>query len=369
MQGIHSIYKPKGPSSHQIINELRKITQIKTIGHAGTLDPMASGILVVGIGRWAVKKIWSNNLEEKEYLAQIKLGEKSNTDDKTGQIKKLKNIPKPDIKDVKKALKNFKGNIKQKPPDFSAIKIKGQRAYKISLQGKKPPIKKRLVNIKNIKLINYKWPFLDLKIITGPGVYIRSLARDLGEILDTGGVLYKLERTRVGKFIKKNSYTLTAFKKEYQKRKMDLTLCPIIKNNKILLGMKKRGFGQGRWNGFGGKLKPGENIRSSLIREIKEECEIFPKKINQRGLFIFEFENNPEILHVHLFDCPEFQGKPKETEEMKPKWFDFDKIPYKKMWPDDKFWLPLFLKGKNLKGVFYFKDKDNLLDYSLKEIK
>jgi len=372
MQGIHSIYKPSGPSSHQIINELRKITQIKTIGHAGTLDPMARGILVVGIGRWASQKLWQKNSpaqKEKEYLAKIKLGEKSNTDDKTGQIKKLKKLDKPNINQIKNTLKNFEGEIKQKPPDFSAIKIKGQRAYKKSLKGEKLKLKKRKVFIKEIKLLNYHWPFLELKVLTGPGVYIRSLARDIGQKLETAGLLHNLERTRVGKFTKKNSYTLPGFKKEYQKRKIYLTLCPIIKNNKILLGLKKRGFGQGRWNGFGGKVEKEENIKLSLVREIKEECQINASKINKRGLFIFEFKNSEEILHVHLFDCTKFQGQPKETEEMKPRWFDFDKIPYKQMWPDDQYWLPLFLKGKNLKGVFYFKDKNNLLHYSLREIK
>jgi 8-oxo-dGTP diphosphatase/2-hydroxy-dATP diphosphatase len=132
--------------------------------------------------------------------------------------------------------------------------------------------------------------------------------------------------------------------------------------------MKKRGFGQGRWNGFGGKVIPGESIETAARREMTEEAGIFTKNMEKRGVLSFEFEGNPEILEVHIFSISDLEGKPIETEEMKPKWFRLNEIPYEKMWPDDKFWLPILLNGKKFTGSFYFRDNDTLLSYDIKEI-
>jgi 8-oxo-dGTP diphosphatase/2-hydroxy-dATP diphosphatase len=147
-----------------------------------------------------------------------------------------------------------------------------------------------------------------------------------------------------------------------------LTLSIIHNDSQILLGMKKRGFGQGRWNGFGGKVIPGESIETAARREMTEEAGIFTKNMEKRGILSFEFEGNPEVLEVHIFSIPDFEGKPIETEEMRPEWFRLNEIPYEKMWPDDKFWLPILLNGKKFTGSFYFRDNDTLLSYDIKEI-
>ena len=146
-----------------------------------------------------------------------------------------------------------------------------------------------------------------------------------------------------------------------------LTLCIVVKENKILLGMKKRGFGAGRWNGFGGKVEPNETIEDAAKRELKEECEITAVKMEKVGLIDFKFENDQKILETHIFYISEFLGNPTETEEMKPEWFDTNKIPYDKMWSDDTFWLPLLLKKKKFKGEFLF-DKPSDPEYSAKII-
>ena len=157
---------------------------------------------------------------------------------------------------------------------------------------------------------------------------------------------------------------------ESKNMKKILTLCVIHKENKILLGMKKRGFGAGRWNGFGGKLKDGELIEQGLKREIKEEAEIEVDDLNKVGIIDFEFIDNPEILEVHIFKSNNFNGVPTESEEMKPQWFDVDKIPFSEMWPDDIYWMPLFLEGKKFKGKFLFgKEKNNnILEKELTEV-
>jgi len=147
-----------------------------------------------------------------------------------------------------------------------------------------------------------------------------------------------------------------------------LTLCFIYQHPKVLLGMKKRGFGQGRWNGFGGKVRDGETIEEAVKREMQEEVRIIPGDIEKFGIIEFKFQGNPEILEVHCFKTSQFNGEPKESEEMFPKWFNINELPFEQMWPDDKYWFPLFLEGRKFKGKFLFDNFDKILQYELEEI-
>lgn len=147
-----------------------------------------------------------------------------------------------------------------------------------------------------------------------------------------------------------------------------LTLCLIYNQEKILLGYKKIGFGQGRWNGFGGKVKAHETTQEAAIREIQEEAGITPLDIKHRGILMFEFEGEEEVLEVHVFSARDFKGELVESNEMKPKWFKFDQIPFNEMWPDDPYWLPLLLAGKNFTGTFLFKDQKEIINHEVKEI-
>lgn len=150
--------------------------------------------------------------------------------------------------------------------------------------------------------------------------------------------------------------------------KLVTTLCIIYQHPRILLGMKKRGFGVGRWNGFGGKVKNGESIENAAKRELQEEAGVKVKELNKVGIIEFEFKDNSEIIEVHIFKSNNFIGEPTESQEMKPQWFNVNEIPFKKMWPDDKHWIPLFLKGKKFKGKFLF-DKPSSLKYTSKILK
>lgn len=147
-----------------------------------------------------------------------------------------------------------------------------------------------------------------------------------------------------------------------------LTLCLIHQHPNILLGLKKRGFGAGRWNGFGGKVAFGETIEAAAIREMKEEAGLEVKDICLVGVIEFEFQGNPEILEVHIFKSDVFSGEPQESEEMKPQWFSVDTISLESMWPDDRHWLPLFLAGKKFKGKFLFGEGDSILSMNLDEV-
>jgi 8-oxo-dGTP diphosphatase / 2-hydroxy-dATP diphosphatase len=141
-----------------------------------------------------------------------------------------------------------------------------------------------------------------------------------------------------------------------------LTLSYIIDSNKVLLGYKKKGFGQGRWNGFGGKVENGESIKQAAMREIKEECGLDAKNLEAAGIIEFSFIKNPEeILEVNLFRSFNNAGEIIESEEMRPEWFNFDKIPYEDMWDDDQYWLADFLAGKNVKAKFLFDENDKVI--------
>lgn len=147
-----------------------------------------------------------------------------------------------------------------------------------------------------------------------------------------------------------------------------LTLAVIHTDTHVLLGMKKRGFGEGHWNGFGGKVLTGEGIEQAAQRELREEAGIRMKEPKKRGVLTFEFAGDPVVLEVHVFSSREFEGVPAETEEMRPQWFRMADVPYDRMWADDKYWLPVLLMGRGFKGHFYFLDKENLLHYRLEEV-
>ncbi len=151
------------------------------------------------------------------------------------------------------------------------------------------------------------------------------------------------------------------------KQRKILTLCVIHQHPRVLLGMKKRGFGAGRWNGFGGKVEEGESIEEAAIREVKEEVGVDVNSVQKAGVIEFTFENDPKILEVHIFKCDDFEGKPTESEEMKPQWFNIVEIPFKQMWSDDLYWFPLFLKNRKFRGHFLF-DEPSTAEYSAKII-
>lgn len=132
--------------------------------------------------------------------------------------------------------------------------------------------------------------------------------------------------------------------------------------------MKKRGFGEGRWNGFGGKVMPDETIEEAAKREMQEESGVEVQGLEKMGVLEFEFQGDPEILQVHIFRARDFSGEPTESEEMKPRWYHVDEIPFDSMWPDDKLWLPLFLEGKKFEGKFLFGPEDSVLEYALTEV-
>ena len=198
MDGFLNIYKPKGITSFDVIRFLRRKSGIKKMGHIGTLDPAAEGVLVVAIGQ-ATKLIEFMMDHDKKYMAEILLGKKSNTYDSEGEITELSS-QKPSEKEILKVLKSFLGKIEQIPPAYSAIKISGKRAYDLARAGKEVEMKKRNVVVHSIEMSDYNYPIVVLLIHCGTGTYIRSIANDLGEKLGVGAYLHSLKRTAVDNF-------------------------------------------------------------------------------------------------------------------------------------------------------------------------
>ena len=205
--GFLNIYKPVGMTSHDVVSVLRRVTKIKQIGHTGTLDPFAEGVLTICIGK--ATRLIEYLQDDKEYLATVQFGAATNTFDLDGE-KVFTSDKKVSRDDIKEGLKSFEGEILQLPPIFSAIKVKGKKLYEYARKGEEVEIQPRKVVIENIELKNFDEELQQAQILLkcSKGTYIRSIANDLGKNLGCGGYLIKLIRTQAGKFRVENSVQL-----------------------------------------------------------------------------------------------------------------------------------------------------------------
>lgn len=196
------IKKPPGPTSHDIVDQVRKITHEKRIGHTGTLDPFAEGLLIVLVGRKTTKRQSEFMKLDKEYVATLRLGQETDTGDLTGKSLPRHSRGEEEISldQIQKVIKSFIGQNEQIPPAYSAIKIKGRKAYEFARKGEKVDLKPRTIQIHEIKVLDYTWPLLVIKIHCSSGTYIRALARDLGRAVGCGAYVEKLVRTKIGPY-------------------------------------------------------------------------------------------------------------------------------------------------------------------------
>jgi tRNA pseudouridine55 synthase len=208
--GLVIVDKPAGLTSHDVVARIRRLAGTRKVGHAGTLDPMATGVLVVGVEK-ATRLLGYLTLTEKEYQATIRLGQSTSTDDAEGEITSSNPRPVP-REDIQAAIKTLTGDIMQIPPHVSAIKVNGQRAYKLTRAGAAPELAARPVTVHEFTVTDIRPAGdlldIDATIRCSSGTYIRSLARDLGAAVHTGGHLTALRRTKVGPYAEADARSL-----------------------------------------------------------------------------------------------------------------------------------------------------------------
>ena len=197
--GILNLNKPSGITSREAVNQVQRLVRPAKIGHTGTLDPLASGVLVLCLGT-ATRLVEYVQRMPKTYYATFLLGRHSDTEDIEGHVTVLPDPPIPTLQQAEAVLANFQGTILQRPPVYSALKIRGRRACDLARQGKPVELAARSITIEELKIHNYNYPQLTLDIKCGSGTYVRSLGRDIGSALGTAAVMSSLERTAVGCF-------------------------------------------------------------------------------------------------------------------------------------------------------------------------
>lgn len=201
-EGVLLVDKPRGKTSFSLVAQLRRKTGIQKIGHAGTLDPFATGVMVMLIGKNFTRQSDKFLCEDKEYWCKVKLGVDTDTYDCEGKITRTSDKI-PTLEELQEALMSFQGTILQTPPMFSAKKIQGQKLYELARKGKeveRQPVQVTLLTT----LISYNYPHIELQISCSKGTYVRSIAYDLGQKLGCGGHLAELRRLRSGKFLIKD---------------------------------------------------------------------------------------------------------------------------------------------------------------------
>ena len=197
--GVLNIRKPVGMTSHDVVARIRRLAGQRSVGHAGTLDPLASGVLVLLLGKATVLAEWVT-AGEKEYEATFVFGRATTTDDAEGEICRETAVPNTSLEEMIRFSDRFVGEIEQIPPRFSAVQRDGKRAYDVARAGGSMDIPARRVNIHSIDVLSWNPPELRLNVNCGPGTYIRSLARDMGEALGASAFMQELVRTRSGGF-------------------------------------------------------------------------------------------------------------------------------------------------------------------------
>jgi len=250
-------------TSHDVVENLRKILKFKKIGHAGTLDPNASGLLLACVGK-ATKIVQFLTEYDKEYEAVIKLGVTTDTYDQEGKIIQTKDDFKISEEKLREVVESFKGETWQTPPIYSAIKQKGKKLYQYARAGQKVERNKRKIFIRDIQILKIDLPYVELKVNCSKGTYIRSLAHDIGERLGCGAHLFSLCRTKVGPFEPKHALDLEAIEKIQNEGKIEDFLIPI---EKVLANIPSVVVK----NGFAERIKEGPNLFQSSVLSVEKK--------------------------------------------------------------------------------------------------
>lgn len=223
MEGFLNLNKPSGMTSHDCVAKVRKLLRLKRVGHGGTLDPAATGVLPIAVGK--ATRLLQFLPSAKVYHGTVRFGVITTTDDLEGEI--VQSAPASELisSHIEAVLPSFLGKIEQVPPTYSAIQVQGKRLYNLARQGKTVDVPARIVEVFNIEILDWRggdFPEVDLAIACGTGTYIRAIARDLGTILNTGGTLAALTRKESSGFFEENSLTFPEVENQLQENKFSL---------------------------------------------------------------------------------------------------------------------------------------------------
>ena len=263
MIGILNVYKPKGMTSHDVVSFVRRKLKMKRIGHTGTLDPLATGVLPILVGN-ATKLSDIIMADEKKYIARVVLGITTDTDDTTGEIIEKKDVSVTE-EQLQETARKFIGEIEQIPPMYSAIKVDGKKLYQLARRGVEIERKPRKITVYSIDIRNFDGVAFDMEVHCGKGTYIRALCRDIGMALGTGATMDELERTMSGVFTKETAYTLEEIEKAAETDAIENML---IAPDEVL----KKFCAVDVTEGYAQKIKNGIRLRPEQlgIKEYKE---------------------------------------------------------------------------------------------------
>ena len=298
MFGFINLNKPTGFTSHDCVAKMRRLLNTRKIGHGGTLDPAATGVLPIAVGK--ATRLLQFLPQDKAYRARIRLGVTTNTDDLEGEI--INTASKIDLnpEQVVDYLQNFVGKIEQVPPMYSAIKRNGQKLYELARKGETVEVASRTVEIEKLELLNYfpgDFPELEVDINCSPGTYIRAIARDLGAMLGVGGTLANLIRTKSCGLKLDNSLTFEQLEQQLQNDQFKLIPPEVLLNS--LKSIKLPGLDSTRWC-------QGQTINLS-IEESDQEILVKP------GDYLATYQDDNTFLGISVLvgDLTEFKLKPK----------------------------------------------------------
>lgn len=250
INGFLVIDKPAGITSREAVDHVQHWFPQTKLGHAGTLDPSATGVLVIGVGTSGTRFIEYIQDQEKTYLTTIRLGATSTTDDVEGDITENSNVTAPNEMQLRGALQSFIGTISQRPPAYSAAWVNGVRAHTKARRGQEVNLKPRTITIHEINLLRFEYPEVDVRIHCSKGTYIRSIARDLGEKLGLGGYVLKLRRTSIGNITCDQAVTLDSSAEDAEQALLPMSIassqlfrCDVSEDDarRMIHGLKLKG--------------------------------------------------------------------------------------------------------------------------------
>lgn len=278
---FYLINKPSGISSHDVVYRMRRALGIKRIGHAGTLDPLASGLMIVAVGEETKLLEYVVGLDKK-YQCTFKLGYTSSTYDSEGKIEAVTHAPVIIEKDLKRVLLELTGDIYQTPPQYSAIKIQGRKAYEYAREGQRITIPPRLISIYALELISFSYPDVSIAIHCSSGTYIRTLADDIGKRLSSGAYVTALIRTDIGNCNLSQSINLDALSKDSSSTSFK-TICPQYEYHELTeaeLRKIKMGQSISSINNYSGEIVLGTYQEQivTVLHYRKTDQSLYPKK-------------------------------------------------------------------------------------------